>query len=470
MWGCYFCTLQLAAESDDSLDNCSEGGMSAENFNTLKKGPLAPIDPPPEFQDSPQTTLLRTRGFQEFTTCLLDDIVGGALLTVASRKKTTAFKLNLRQSGLSNSDSRLNSKIESTIFLENIYDDPISGGDSTRNSDDHEVDYYISKQLSSSIKSKKSTNSQHLMRPNSRNSLQSRLSSSHNSLATGAMNKVDDSIFITQAMSHDALLGREIIDFYNVPLDSDIYALPVDMVLPTALGPGSARDHGRLQPQMAINSRRVKYPVPKRKKFFRKQQTNLLPKKPSISTSQSHLVQSTAKVMYESKRFSAPVDGSVATVSAAIETQCNGSDAKVKQKAATKKGAKATDSSGDDDQPTPPPPREQQPKVKTKRNKKERGDAGGKEISRKGLKQISKTLKNTSTVIIKPAKAMPTFTSFTGCGGQSQPVPTHINGTPKQTGLTTTTTTTPPTKRSGSGHTQFSINLKQKFCSIFRYE
>lgn len=31
--------------------------MSAENFNTLKKGPLAPIDPPPEFQDSPQTTL-----------------------------------------------------------------------------------------------------------------------------------------------------------------------------------------------------------------------------------------------------------------------------------------------------------------------------------------------------------------------------------------------------------------------------
>lgn len=43
----------------DSLDNCSEGGMSAENFNTLKKGPLAPIDPPPEFQDSPQTTLVR---------------------------------------------------------------------------------------------------------------------------------------------------------------------------------------------------------------------------------------------------------------------------------------------------------------------------------------------------------------------------------------------------------------------------
>lgn len=33
----------------DSLD-CSDGGMSAENFNTLKKGPLALIEPPPQFQ------------------------------------------------------------------------------------------------------------------------------------------------------------------------------------------------------------------------------------------------------------------------------------------------------------------------------------------------------------------------------------------------------------------------------------
>lgn len=31
-------------------------------------------------------------------------------------------------------------------------------------------------------------------------------------------------------MSHDALLTCEISDFYNVPIDSDIYALPVDMV------------------------------------------------------------------------------------------------------------------------------------------------------------------------------------------------------------------------------------------------
>lgn len=69
-------------------------------------------------------------------------------------------------------------------------------------------------------------------RPNSRNSLSSRLSSSHNSLSVITTNKADDSIFITQAMSHDALTGREISDFYNVPIDSDMYALPVDVIQP----------------------------------------------------------------------------------------------------------------------------------------------------------------------------------------------------------------------------------------------
>lgn len=36
----------------DSLDTFSDGGMSTENFNTMKKVRLAPIDPPPEFQVS----------------------------------------------------------------------------------------------------------------------------------------------------------------------------------------------------------------------------------------------------------------------------------------------------------------------------------------------------------------------------------------------------------------------------------
>lgn len=72
-------------------------------------------------------------------------------------------------------------------------------------------------------------------RPNSRNSLNSRLSSSHNSLTIATSNKADDSIFITQAMSHDALTGCEISDFYNVPIDSDIYALPIDVIRPKSV-------------------------------------------------------------------------------------------------------------------------------------------------------------------------------------------------------------------------------------------
>lgn len=89
-------------------------------------------------------------------------------------------------------------------------------------------------------------------RPNSRNSLNSRLSSSHNSLSIQTSNKADDSIFITQAMSHDALIGREISDFYNVPIDSDIYALPIDVIRPSCRKAMTAQtvvnDSATLQP------------------------------------------------------------------------------------------------------------------------------------------------------------------------------------------------------------------------------
>ena len=70
-------------------------------------------------------------------------------------------------------------------------------------------------------------------RPGSRSSLaSSRLSSSHNSLCVPTPNKVDDSSFITSAMSHDVLTTSEISDMYNVPFDSDIYAVPIDVVRP----------------------------------------------------------------------------------------------------------------------------------------------------------------------------------------------------------------------------------------------
>uniref|UniRef100_A0A6P7GHC8 Uncharacterized protein LOC114342618 n=1 Tax=Diabrotica virgifera virgifera TaxID=50390 RepID=A0A6P7GHC8_DIAVI len=67
----------------------------------------------------------------------------------------------------------------------------------------------------------------------SRNSLgSSRLSSSHNSLSIPTTQKVDDSTFITQAVSHDTLSSNQISDLYNVPFDSDIYAVPIDVVKP----------------------------------------------------------------------------------------------------------------------------------------------------------------------------------------------------------------------------------------------
>lgn len=74
------------------------------------------------------------------------------------------------------------------------------------------------------------TNNSNPCNLNSKSSLNSRLSSSHNSL-TVPTNKADDSIFITQAMSHDQLgHSLEISDFYNVPMDSDIYTLPIDVI------------------------------------------------------------------------------------------------------------------------------------------------------------------------------------------------------------------------------------------------
>lgn len=74
------------------------------------------------------------------------------------------------------------------------------------------------------------TNNSNPCNLNSKSSISSRLSSSHNSL-TVPTNKADDSIFITQAMSHDQLGHHiEISDFYNVPMDSDIYTLPIDVI------------------------------------------------------------------------------------------------------------------------------------------------------------------------------------------------------------------------------------------------
>lgn len=92
-------------------------------------------------------------------------------------------------------------------------------------------------------------------RPVSRNSLSSRLSSSHNSLSVPVANKADDSSFITSAMSHDVL--TTITDMYNVPFDSDIYTLPVDSLRPCSQRP--KRQHRYI----AINKTKQSYFIQK---------------------------------------------------------------------------------------------------------------------------------------------------------------------------------------------------------------
>ncbi|XP_059617691.1 uncharacterized protein LOC132262436, partial [Phlebotomus argentipes] len=262
-------------ESDgefDSLDNCSDGGMSAENFNTLKKGPLAPIDPPPEFQDSPQTTLLRSPIIQDFASSLTEDIITEAAVACSrlqleeplsdyyAQFDTLKKPLRVRTPQIYASDTVLNT------YEDNIYDEPNTSDLETaqgyllvpnRPRTDCGSCYRRRTPPKSTLYSPLHHTSG--QRPNSRNSLTSRLSSSHNSLSMSA-SKADDSSFITQAMSHDALTGREISDFYNVPMDSDMYALPIDMVRPekTAAEPKSGgKGRNRLK-YMRNNKKRRK--------------------------------------------------------------------------------------------------------------------------------------------------------------------------------------------------------------------
>lgn len=422
----------------DSLDNCSEGGMSAENFNTLKKGPLAPIDPPPEFQDSPQTTLVRSisknivNSLRRWTSSqssfehLKDDVTMISAAAVVGSGQVASQELVLLLAKKPDADAQLvthaaamvvttqpqagttlmhgmhcqqqerslkdayayNKHLYSSDSIlnshtDNIYDEPnniissslgnsidlLEDDDDVDDEDDgdgdeedeedeaasehsscspslpsppppvsiikikqtlcpyyqdhtryfkaipteqdsiasakaaaaqqrfnsaglseiHDYDlYYGARSRQTQMQTQSQSQSQqqppldssslqrrqllysplghtshchyhshqphyhhphhhyhhphhhhhhtqhyhgqHGQRPNSRNSLNSRLSSSHNSLNVSSANKPDDSIFITQAMSHDALFTREISDFYNVPIDSDIYAFPVDMI------------------------------------------------------------------------------------------------------------------------------------------------------------------------------------------------------------------------------------------------
>lgn len=182
---------------DDSLDGMSDI-MCGENYNTLKKGvhwteslkQSSPIEPPPEFQDKPQTFFMEIANWYAHS-------MSNKIICIAMNELRESYLRKLR--------------------LFNHLQRPIHF--STRHCWNSDFVTY---------------SPCHLGRPNSRSSLgSSRLSSSHNSLSIPTAHKVDDSSFITQAVSHDTLSSNQISDLYNVPFDSDIYSLPIDVVKPT---------------------------------------------------------------------------------------------------------------------------------------------------------------------------------------------------------------------------------------------
>ncbi|XP_015602425.1 uncharacterized protein LOC107271221 [Cephus cinctus] len=225
--------------SQDSFDYSD--GMCGENFNTLKKGPGwndvdsklevevvdVAIKPPPEFQDSPSPpdSVSSAAPIVCYTQLVckklprwLDNIAENLVHLIIEE----ALAISCR---ISWPEGRIAPAIHSATVL-------------TCNAHNSKL-VWTSEFMGASALCQGSatitiTPYNTLNRPNSRCSLaSSRLSSSHNSInTTGLSHKVDDSSFITSAMSHDVLTTSEISDMYNVPFDSDIYTVPIDVVRP----------------------------------------------------------------------------------------------------------------------------------------------------------------------------------------------------------------------------------------------
>lgn len=194
------CDVKSLSQAD-SLDGMSDI-VHSENFNTLKKGPhcndtsdyklSTPIDPPFQFQDKPNLILYKTLADSLMPKILSDGI---------------------------RSYCRLVTNLKPSTRGSNYCSNNIQNGYPLASSSQPVMSYWTSDFL------------QFGSPPSSSRSLvSSRLSSSHNSLSVPTAQKVDDSSFITQAVSHDVLVGGPISDMYNVPFDSDMYAVPVDVI------------------------------------------------------------------------------------------------------------------------------------------------------------------------------------------------------------------------------------------------
>ncbi|XP_022121531.1 uncharacterized protein LOC110997598 [Pieris rapae] len=212
--------LQESDFDERSLSLCESTDASericGDFFNTVKKGPgkviVTAIEPPPEFQDNPVPTDLECTTTTFVGTpnkCLAVCVPPSVICTNDSIIKPKSSSLNIPVTA-----GHISPMYPRKFKAETLYD--------RRQCLNHR---FASPRLL------------HLSpcrgtRPSSRNSLSSRLSSSHNSLITQF--QTDDSSFITQAISHDTLSAKtsDITDMYNVPFDSDIYAVPIDMIRP----------------------------------------------------------------------------------------------------------------------------------------------------------------------------------------------------------------------------------------------
>ncbi|XP_069692519.1 uncharacterized protein Socs16D isoform X2 [Periplaneta americana] len=211
---CHF-TMELQESDGDEKSLSQDDSLDGENFNTLKKGPGWPsgsIDPPPEFQDSPPSP---------------SDGGSSPVPSLGPWMEKFASKL---VAALLEEALAISCKVTWSIQCSQECH-PAASQQPSAATAPRGVGRWSGPRLCWTPELLPFSSP--CNRPGSRSSLaSSRLSSSHNSLSVPAANKVDDSSFITSAMSHDVLTASEISDMYNVPFDSDIYAVPIDVVRP----------------------------------------------------------------------------------------------------------------------------------------------------------------------------------------------------------------------------------------------